>query len=265
MAYEENLQLAGLSRDQARVYELLIKNRAMQAGDIAHSALISSRPLAYKILEDLMTLELVEKIEKTGKVAVFAARHPIQLKEMIEKKKAASENAAIALEGILGKLTSDFNLTSGKPGVRFFEGKAGIKAVLDDSLSANTEIYSYVDVEAVERDYVDINAPYLKTREKFGIKKKLLVNDTPFIRNLYKGSEETVSEVRLIPKSTTKFEVSMQIYDKKVSYLTLIPGKEIGVIIEDEHIALMHRHLFEILYEKAEQLYISKTETKNIE
>ena len=106
MTYEENLKLAGLSNDQARVYELLVKNHAMQAGDIARRALISSRPLAYKILEDLIALELVEKIEKPSKVAVFVARHPIQLKEMVVKKKEAAENATIALDGILGKLIS---------------------------------------------------------------------------------------------------------------------------------------------------------------
>ena len=258
--YEQNLILAGLTKDEAKAYETLVKLGAMQAGDLGRNIQISSRPLIYKVLDDLVTKGLVEKKEIEGKVAKFYPAHPLKLKEFADKERENAERSIVAVEGVIDKLISDFNLTSGKPGVRFFEGRAGIKSVLDDSLTAQSVIYSYIDVEAVERDYTDINTPYLKAREKFGIKKKLLVSDTQFIRNVYKDSAETASEVRMIPKSAATFEVSMQIYDKKVSYLTLIPGKEIGVIIEDEHIARMHRHLFEVLYERAEPLYVPKAE-----
>jgi len=249
MSYEENLKLVGLSNGEACVYELLIQNRAMQAGDIARRALISSRPLAYKILEDLVTLGLVEKIEKPGKVALFAATHPLHLKEMIEKKKEATANAAVAVEGVLGKLISDFNLVSGKPGVRFFEGKSGMKAVLEDSLAASGEIYSYADIEAITKYIPKENEENVKQREKFGIKKKAILLDTPFARKFLSDYHRGVTDVRLIAlPGAVPFQTVMQIYDNKVSYLTLGGDNMIGAVIEDPHIFTMHKYLFEYLW-----------------
>ncbi len=246
--YEENLKLAGLTSDQARIYELLVLNRTLQAGDIARRALISSRPLTYKILEDLIMLGLVEKVEKQGKVAMFSAKHPLHLKEMIEKKKEAVSNATSAIDGILGKLTSDFNLVSGKPGVRFFEGKEGIKAVLDDSLIAHTEIYSYADIESIQKYIPDINKEYVRQREKFKIKKRGFILDTPFARKFLSHYYEGVTSTKLIKYSTTPIQTVMQIYDKKISYLTLREENMIGAIIEDPHIYAMHKSLFEYLW-----------------
>ena len=247
MAYEENLKLAGLSDGEARVYELLVKHRAMQAGDVAREASISSRPLAYKILEDLIAHGLAEKIERQGKAAMFAARHPTHLKEMVAKKKEESENAAVALEGIMGKLISDFNLTSGKPGVRFFEGKEGMRVALNDSLTARGEIYSYADLEAIEKYIPKENEEYAKQREKFGIKKKGIVLDTPFNRKFLADYHKEVTGAKLIAYDAPPFQTVMQIYDNKVSYITL--GEQmIGAIIEDPHIYTMHKFLFEYLW-----------------
>ncbi len=149
----------------------------------------------------------------------------------------------------------EFNLSSGKPGIRYYEGRSGVRAVLNDSLTSKTPIYSYTDVEQVEIHYKDVVDPYVKERERKQILKKLLLDDTPFIRNFYAGIEETQSEVRLIAKSDSPYKVAIQIYDDKVSYLTLNPGKEIAVIIQDKEIAALQRHLFDQLYKLAKPLY----------
>ena len=40
----------------------------------------------------------------------------------------------------------------------------------------------------------------------------------------------------------------MQIYDNKISYLTLSDKEMIGVIIEDKYIYKMHKDLFEYMW-----------------
>jgi len=253
--FEQHLITAGLTKDEARAYETLIKKGALPASSLGRLIAISSRPLIYKVLEGLMTKGLVEKRDEVGAIARFYPTHPLKLKEWTEKERERAEQSLTAVDGVVDKLVSEFNLSSGKPGVRYYEGRSGVRAVLNDSLSAKTPIYSYTDVEQVETHYKDLVGPYLKERERRQILKKLLLDDTTFTRNLYAGAEETQSEVRLIEKSQNPYKVAIQIYDDKVSYVTLNPGKEMAIIIQDKEIAALQQHLFEQLYKYAKPLY----------
>lgn len=66
MAYEQPLQTAGLTRDQAALYEVLIKNGPLPASKAAQRAAIS-RTLSYKVLDELLEKKLVEKKEKKAR------------------------------------------------------------------------------------------------------------------------------------------------------------------------------------------------------
>ncbi|HEY4520930.1 MAG TPA: hypothetical protein VJL57_00845 [Candidatus Paceibacterota bacterium] len=78
-------------------------------------------------MDELISLGLVEKHEAPRSVARFAAAHPLKLKEIAENRFEQAQNAKMAVDGTLSKLISDFNLQSGKPGVRFFEGVEGVR------------------------------------------------------------------------------------------------------------------------------------------
>lgn len=253
MQYTETLKQAGLTEAQALVFQALLKEKEAKAGKLA-KLLPVKRGLIYKSLDELVVLGLAEKEEDAGKVALYRAKHPAVLRSIVDVKEREVRDAKQALDGLLPALSSDFNLHSSVPGVLVYEGEAGVEEVLNDSLRAKEVIFSYVDVEAVEKNIGEINARYMKKRERLDIYKKLLVPDTPFIRDLYSKEKSLVTEVRAIPQSVTPFEVTMQIYDGKVSYLTLAHDRKLGVIIEDPHIYQMHKYLFEILYEKAEVL-----------
>lgn len=253
--FEQHLITAGLTKDEARAYETLIKKGALPASSLGRLIAISSRPLIYKVLDGLVTKGLVEKKDESGAIARFYPAHPLKLKEWTEKERERAEQSIISLEGVVDKLVSEFNLSSGKPGIRYYEGRSGVRVVLNDSLTSQSPIYSYTDVEQVETHYKDVVDPYVKDRERKGIMKKLLLDDTPFVRNFYADSKELQSEVRLIEKSENPYKVAIQIYDDKVSYLTLNPGKEMAVIIQDKEIAALQRHLFDQLYKRAKPLY----------
>ena len=169
--YQQSLILAGLTAGQARVYEALVKNGPLPASKAALVAGLS-RPLCYKVLDELVAAGLVEKHDKPRAVAIFAAAHPLKLKEAADKRFEAAQGAKAALEGAIGRLISDYNLQSGKPGVQFFEGLAGIRACLNDALTSRTEIYSYVDIAAIEREIPDISRDFAKARQKKGLKKR---------------------------------------------------------------------------------------------
>ncbi len=243
----KSLVEAGLTPDQALVYETLILHGPLQASRI-HRKVALSRPLIYKVLGDLERLGLVEKDETKSAVAVFTPAHPLKLKEILDKKFEAAQNAKTALEGTISKLVSDFNLVSGKPGVQFFEGVQGMKAILDDALTSKTEICAYIDIATIESEVPEISRAFGLARQKRGIKKRNIAIDTPANRKLvYAGHMDTVTEERLIPWPSPAFGATMQIYDNKVSYLTFGVQK-IGVIITDPQISAMHRTLFEFAW-----------------
>lgn len=255
-AFEQHLVQTGLSKEQARLYESLVRNGPSLASDAARRAAVS-RTLGYKVLDELIALGLADKKEDAGKVARFTAAHPLKLKELIEKREQKAKDALTALEGVLGQMTSEYNVAGGKPGVRFYEGEEGVRKVLEDSLTSKTDILQYADVEIIEKRLKKAGDDYLRARARRSIAKKLIVIDSAFTRNLYATvNEEAKSEVRAIKKGDSPFDVALMIYDGKISYLTLRAETSIGVIIADQSIYEMHRHLFLALYEKAEPIQI---------
>ncbi len=251
--YEQHLTTAGLTKNQALIYEALIKNGRLSGGDVAYKASVS-RPLTYKVLDELIEIGLVEKDEKTAKTARFIPKHPSVLLEIAEKKKRQAETAEQTLGAILGQISSDFNLIAGRPNVRFFEGMEGMRKVLWDSLTAKTEIYTYADIESIQKYIPKINDEYVAEREKRGIKKRGILLDTPFARDFLKNYHVAITDTRLIAQDAPQFQTVMQIYNNKISYITLTPENIIGVIIEDRDIAEMHKYLFEYTWGKASSI-----------
>lgn len=252
MSYIEQLQLAGLQKDQAALYSTLITHGPQTASKAARLAGIS-RTLSYKVFEELKELGLVTRDDPAGAVSVFAPAHPSKLKEVADARAREANAALSAVDSVLGTMVSDYNLVAGKPGVRFFEGLDGIGEVLDDSLGAKEVIYSYADLEAIEKYVPEINKTYVREREKRNIKKKGIVLDTPFAREFLKDYTPGITEARVIPQNAAPFQTVMQIYDNTISYITLTDAYFVGVIVEDPHIADMHRYLFEHMWSIASE------------
>jgi sugar-specific transcriptional regulator TrmB len=242
--YEQFLTQAGLTANQAAIYEILLKHGSQKAGKIAQQSPLK-RGLVYKVLDELVALNLAEKREDQGKVAEFSARHPLKLKELAQQREQQARDAQQTLEGILPSLSSDFNLISSKPGILFFEGDAGIREVAEDSLTAHTEILSYLDIEALETYAHQLNKEYVAKRRKLKKLKKMLVTNTPYNKKYFEKLGPQVTDVRFLNFPFPSFQTIMQIYDHKISYITLSKTTKIGVIIENASIATMHRAVFE--------------------
>lgn len=245
--YEQHLIQAGFTKNQAVVYEMLLKNGIIHASSVARKTGLS-RPLAYKVLNELIQIGLVDKKEEKNKPAVFAPAHPYRLGDIIEKKREQAENAKTVMQGIAGSMVSDFNLISGRPNVRFFEGMEGMKQVLEDSLTAKGEVCTYADIDSIQRYIPDVNKDYVAKRERLEIKKRGILLDTPFAREFMAGYHQAVTDYKLIKYDAPPFQTVMQIYDGKVSYLTLGEKDMIGTIIADQRIYNMHKYIFEYLW-----------------
>lgn len=251
--FQQHLTQAGLSAEQARLYESLVKNGPSLASDASRRASVS-RTLGYKVLGELIGFGLVDKKEDAGKVAIFTAAHPLKLKELIEKREQQAKDALTALEGVLGQMTSEYNIAGGRPGVQFYEGIKGIREVAWDTLTAKEELRMFADVEAIRKYIPELNAEYVAERKKRGIKKKTIVLDTAGYRESLKGGPPDLTDTRLIKTDQPPFRSDMHIYDGKVSYITFSDTRLIGIIISDPQIYATHKYLFDFVWEKAEVL-----------
>lgn len=255
--YTQALIDAGFTRHQASVYSYLVENGPSGASIIARQTGIA-RTLAYRILDELAEMGLCEKEDKKGAVSVYLPAHPVKLHDMVERRKKEAEQAAAAVSSIVDKMTSEYNKTLGKPGVRFFEGPEGVEYVLNDSLKAEGLIYTYADIEAVLAHIPEINERYVVKREKLGKQKKVILLDSPGARKIMAGYHKEVTDAKLIALEAPPFGSIMEIYDNTISYVTLKEDRMIGVIIEDENITAMHKYLFEYMWEHAPSLGTEK-------
>lgn len=241
--FEEILQGLGLNTKEAQIYELLLKS-----GPTGIKPLLSDTGLkrgnAYYHLESLSAKGLVEKIDEPGKTIRFSARHPENLELLLAKQKADLGNAQDRLHKTLPELKSMFQLIALKPGVKFYEGLEGALAIVKDSLTSTTEILSYIDSEAVNKQFPDLNNQFISQRKQKGLKKRIIAMDTPFIHKHAKDFDPSNTTIRTIT-SPQPFSTIMYIYSNKVSYISMHNGQIVSMIIEHPAIYQMHKMLFE--------------------
>lgn len=253
LEYTKEITDTGLTKEQAAVYEVLLKLGESPASVIAKaipSGTTLSRPLVYKVLEELIGLDLTTKTDLAGKIATFTPKHPVAISKVIEAEKDRIELTKKQFLATSGKLSSLFNLSVGKPGVQFYEGEDGIWEVLMDSLAATEEILTYADLEAIAKYIPALNAEYSTIREEKNVKKRGLVIDSPEARKFLKSYDGQVTHTKLISSTTDvfPFQTIVQIYDNKVTYITLTDEYLMGIIITDQFIANTHKYLFESLW-----------------
>ncbi len=251
--FSQTLIQAGLNYGQASVYEVLLKNGPLKASNIATKTTYK-REMIYRFLDELISYGLVIKSEKGSKVAIFEPSHPNNLMAFIDQQEQKTRLAKDAMRGVLPLLVSQYTLSLDKPGIEYFEGEEGLDHIGADSLTAEGEVLQYIDNEAVHKFIPEFNARYRKQRNQLKIKKRMLALDSEFIRlQKDKYLKYELTEIRLV-SSPTPFATVMQIYNNKVSYISLDEKKLVCVLITDEHISRMHKTLFEALWAKSTPL-----------
>ena len=249
---EKILIEAGLSEEQALVYGTLLDRGPMRASALSTWVGVK-RGLVYKVLEQLEAMNLVEKKGGEGTVALFAPLHPSRLLDIIEARAKSILLTKETLTYSLGSLSSKFNLLSGKPNVQFYEGKEGAIHITKDLPTNSKEILSYMDSQKVTELLPELNDEHIKQRAKLDIKKRMIITDTDFSITRARSYNKEITHAK-ISTGIPSFPSVIQIYDNKVSYLTLSPEKIIGIIIEEKNIADMMRLMFEMNWINAREI-----------
>jgi len=251
--YYQTLVEGGLNINQAKMYETIVRGGKLPASHAARLANVP-RTLGYKALQELQTLGLIGKEDVPGKVATFSAAHPFKLKEMVDQRYTQAKDAKVAIEGVLGKLISDFNTRSGAPGLRILEGAAGVAELYEDILNERQPI-------KLIRSPEDSRHPELAemVRKQIGEQKKIGIQ-TQAITALAEGTpaeiiafdDERLVTRRIVPKEKLAVPAQIIIYANKVA-ITAYEDAVITTIIENPAIRKTFEMVFDYLWGSAEQ------------
>ena len=243
--YTEILQKLGLSANEAKIYELLLIKGESKAIDLVPESGLG-RGNVYNLLTALVSMGLITVT--AGKQQIYRAADPGELSNLLEAKRIETERLAAEFKQELPKMTSTFNLTTGRPAIQVFEGYQGVEEVLLDSLTAHDGILTYLDLSALTGEFAEINKRYLRRRIAQKITKRIIVGDTPESRKFFAQQSTPYTQVVFAKDFPADFKTAMEIYGNKVTYMTLSAERQISLIIEDAHIAAMHRAQFEYLW-----------------
>jgi len=242
-SYISLLEQFGLSDKESCLYLALLELGQADVATIARKANVK-RPTAYILLDALRDKGLVSS--RDGLSRQFQAEDP--------RKLIAHEKTKMSkLEKILPELLGLASKSEHKPGTRFFVGKDGIKAVYEESLlqPSGSEILAIGNAEAVEQSIEDFQNWYIMRRAESGIRLRAIIPSTPEGLRVAARNAEELRETRLLDPSDFTEPVELNIYGNKVSAVSFVEKELIGVIIESQVLANVHRQLFELLWRSA--------------
>lgn len=253
--YDDILQHTLLTKEQAIVYSALLKAGPSPAGKLYQKTPLK-RSLVYKVLDQLVDLGLVKADAKTTKVAVFAPEHPSKIKELFEQKQLEASRAQAMLESIMPQLTSDFNLISGKPGIRVFEGVEGLKKIYEDTLVPDSKIYAFLSPVAPEPSLKEwLNQIYLKKRIAHNIYAYVIAANSDETETYKKQDVKFMRETLIVPYKTYPLEMEVDIYPvNKVAFISYKPEELIGVIIDSPAIHSTMMGFYQLAWAQAESI-----------
>lgn len=243
------LEQIGLNKNEIKIYLELLKLWNSMVWNIVKKSWIP-RATVYDTLERLLEKSLVIKGSKNWQ-KTYEAERPETLHYMLEKKKDEIKYLDSSLSKMMPELQSMANQFSIVPSIKFYEWLDWVEKVLNDTLNAKEEVYTYVNTDWMDRYIFDLNEKYLKKRKELWIKKKWLLVKTPDTIKRLKWYDKSVSKARFLSKDCL-FSLECEIYDWKVSFMTFSEEKIIAMIIENKEIYEMHRKLFEEYWKTAE-------------
>lgn len=255
--YEAIFTRVGLSIDETRVYEALLENGPLGAGDLLTHTKNIKRGLLYKVLERLTERGLVIQEKKSGK-ALFVPQPPESLLHIAESQEEAARKSKESLQSLLPALKAKYNLSTERPVIRYFEGVEGLREMYEDKLASGAKDSHFIRTARAE-EYRETFGKwfthFLKRQTELGISAHALTVDDE-----YTNHDPEIDAIRRITRLWIRPEdytapVQIDTYGDKVSIFAF--GKEIfGILIESKPIATSLRELFVLAERGAKTLVI---------
>lgn len=244
----------GFTKREACVYLALLELGKGTVSEIARKAEIN-RTTGYDILDQLVSRGLVSISGKEPKQE-YAAESPEKIKTYLQRQARQNERNLKQAQGLVPQLKSIHNI-KGRPQVRFYEGKEGMKQVYEDTLTSHEPIRAYANVEDNSVTMPDYFPDYYFRRAKKGIPIRAIFPDNKAARELVKLNKIQLRETALVPSDKYNFSPEINFYDDKIMIASW--RENLGIIIESREIAEAMKKTFDLAWTEAK-----RQDTKNI-
>ena len=246
---QQLLESLGLETNEWKVYIAALSLWSVPASVIAKKTWLPRSTARYNC-EQLVKQGLLMEMKRWN-TKYFTAEPPAHLQQLIDIQKVKLRKKQDDLNKHIPSLTKLYNPYAILPDVSYFEWTEWLEKVLNDSLNAKETIYTYANVDGMNKYIKDINIRYLEKRKKWKIMKKWLVVKTPYAEKLVPKYDKTVTEIRFLDSSCF-FSTEIEIYDWKVAMITYTDNNPVWIIINNKEIYEMHRNLFELQWKSEE-------------
>jgi len=233
---EEALRNIGLTEAEAKVYLALIELGSTTATKIITKSRLH-KSTTYETLERLTNKGLVSSIVKDKK-KFFQAANPEKLLDIVKERESA-------IQSILPELKLKSRLAEEKQEVTVYEGKEGLKTLLEDFLKIKKDVYIIGGTEKMS----EMLKYFLPHIDKQLVKIKLKLHFTYNEDNRKHGEElkkQSFVELKFIPKEFIS-PISIVVYGNK-SAIIRFTEKPVTILIENNDTAKSFMNYFKILW-----------------
>lgn len=237
------LKSLGLLESEISTYMAALEQGPSTVIDLSNKSKLS-RQATYTAIDMLTERGLMSSVLR-GKKRFYSAEPPSKLLSYAKRKDNELHDKVKDLENMLPEL--ELQTGGEKPVVKVFEGKEGLKAIIQDiQQSASKESYEITDTDAM---YGVLSADDLKEM------RSLLKRSGRKVSGIYFGSPraQTVEGARyFLDNKYGSFDSNIGIYGSKVVMVTF-KGKMYSVTIENEPLAKAMRILFELAFKQVKE------------
>ena len=233
----------GLTDNEIAVYLELLKSQESTATEISDTTEVN-RTLVYQLLGNLIRRGLASYVIKNN-VRHFKAAHPSKLLDYLKGKE-------LNIQKMLPELMVLTPREPSKHNVELYEGKEGLKTIMNDIIQSNTKEWldftSGLTIDILPDYFMD---QWEKKRIKAKIKARFLINDTKQGKKRGKRlSMLQLSQARYLPKGLNS-PSHIYIYANKVGIALWEKEFPFGVVIESQEISNRFREFFEWFWKNA--------------
>lgn len=236
----EALQGLGLTKNEARLYLLLLKGGKAKATELATNSGMHRR-VVYDTLAQLGKKGMVG-IAEVGGVKTYTSSPPSSLLSFLDEKRDAMEKALPSLSRVF---ESEKATTAS-----IMHGRQAVKTIVGDIIALRADYcvyYGQMQIHDVLPKFIKI---FYAKKKRLGIKSRLMLLDTPQARE--RAATIPLSEAKFIDPSAPSPGIWWTYADRLA--LVLWHAEPTVVLIKDEHLAKTFRATFDRLFEEKTQI-----------
>ncbi len=247
------LMKLGLSEKEAKVYLAALELAQDTVQNISKKSGVN-RPTTYVILEKLMQMGLISKVEK-DKRTLFIAEDPRELENILEKQRREVEDKKNELKEIMDELKALNNSNQEKPIVKFFVGEDGLVAM--DKYGRNlmkkgSETIAITPIDLIEKKFPTRRREAVDIRVKLGVVSKAIYTHINGPIDNYTNKNE-LREGIFLPRDKFPIDSTITVYPDWGVKIFYFGDKPYGVVIESKEIAKNMKLLLELAWDGAIQ------------